>query len=57
MPVATGPENVLVKLAEMTNGVLASYVKYGDFFRQVEQQEDVYYQLTYAPPTAARKGR
>ena len=48
-PVAAGPENVLVKLAELTNGVLASYVKYGDFFRQVERQEDVYYQLTYAP--------
>ena len=48
-PVATAPENVLVKLARMTNGVLASYVKYGDFFRQVEQKEDVYYQLTYAP--------
>jgi hypothetical protein len=48
-PVYTSPENVLVNLAKMTNGVLANYVKYGDFFRQVEEREDVYYQLTYAP--------
>ena len=54
-PVATGPENVLVNLARLTNGVLANYVKYGDFFRRVEQHEDVYYQLTYAP-SSSKKG-
>jgi hypothetical protein len=55
LPVSTGSENVLGKLAELTNGVLAGYVKYGDFFRQVEQREDVYYQMTYAPQ-GGRKG-
>jgi hypothetical protein len=47
--VAVGSENIVEKLTEMTNGVLASFSKYESFFRQVEQKENVYYRITYAP--------